>query len=207
MLTSSASLGSISDVTAAAGRDCDFLYLHIIPEKGSDIPGRLTIKTFLEPLKLLQRRLNYLVNNATSEEPAGLESVLKTLIKMEQEGPARNPSTEEWEEMSLSTSTEAMSGSGIKKLEKPLKPGIYIDKGLDMEQGADIPRFRLPAQPVEYVPQGQSYPVAEKYFDVTPKALFHVLFGDKSPVWQFLQLQRRAQSKFSFIILRFPGYG
>ncbi|EEP77162.1 SipA3 protein [Uncinocarpus reesii 1704] len=196
VLTSSANLSSITEVTAASGRDCDFLYLHIIPEKGSDIPGRLTIKTFLEPLRLLQRRLNFLVNNATSEEPATLETVLKTLIRMEQEGPTRNPSMDSWEDMSLSNSAE---GSGVGKAEKLLKPGIYVDKTLEVDQGdskqyVDAPRFRLPAQPVEYVPQGRLYPSAEKYFDISPKALFHVLFGDKSPVWQFLQLQRRAQN-------------
>ncbi|KAI1939040.1 SNF1-interacting protein [Ophidiomyces ophidiicola] len=197
VLTSSASLGSISEVTAASGRDCDFLYLHLIPPKGSDIPGRLTIKTFLEPLKLLQRRLNYLVDNATSEDPASLESVFKSLIKMEQEGPKRNPSVDSSDD--VSTSTEAMSGSSTKKVERHLKPSIYVDKALDLDHNeakhhGEVPRFRLPAQPVEYIPQGQLYAVAEKYFDVSPKALFHVLFGDRSPVWQFLQLQRTAQN-------------
>nr|KMM73263.1 hypothetical protein CPAG_09552 [Coccidioides posadasii RMSCC 3488] len=199
VLTSSANLCSISEVTAASGRDCDFLYLHIIPEKGSDIPGRLTIKTFLEPLKLLRRRLNFLVNNATSEEPASLETVLKTLIRMEHEGPTRRASVESWDDVNLSTSPEAMSGSGIRKPEKLLKLGLYVEKGLDIGKGdsrnnADGVRFRLPLQPVEYIPQGQLHPTAEKYFDVGPKALFHVIFGDKSPVWQFLQLQRRAQN-------------
>ena len=34
----------------------------------------------------------------------------------------------------------------------------------------------------------------EREFDVSPKALFHVMFGDKSALWQLLQHERRARN-------------
>ena len=200
VLTSSAALGSISEITAAPGRDCDFLFLHIHSEGESDIPGRITVKTFLEPLKLLQRRLNFLIKDAAAEEPLDLESVFKTLLKMEVDGPIRTPSMDSWEDISLDTPADDRTPL-IGKSEKVMKADFCVDKDFDMDSRKSgrrgTARFRLPAQPVEYVPQGILQLSAEKLFDISPKALFHVLFGDKSAVWQLLQHQRRAKSSSS----------
>jgi hypothetical protein len=199
VLTSSATLDNISEVTAAPGRDCDFLFLHINPEKGSD-PGRITIKTFLEPLKLLQKRLNFLIKDAAAEDPLDLESIFKTLLKMELDGPIRTSSMDSWEDVSLNTPADdgaLLTG----KPEKGVKGASYVDKDLDIDSGKSgrrgTARLRLPAQPVEYVPQGILQLSAERLYDISPKALFHVLFGDRSAVWQLLQHQRRAQGVFS----------
>lgn len=204
VLTTSCNLDCVSEVTAAPGRDCDFLFLHLSPPKGSDTPRRISIKTFLEPFRLLRKRLNFLVKNINSEEPLGLEATLKAMVKMEQDGPTRSPSADSWEDVSLSTPVdEGLASFRIpgKKSGRDLRANIYVDKALDMDSGKpgfakDTPKFRLPAQPVEYVPQGELHIATEKLFDVSPKALFHVLFGDKSVVWQLLQHERRAQGEF-----------
>jgi hypothetical protein len=176
------------------------LFLHINPEKGSDVPGRITIKTFLEPLKLLQKRLNFLIKDAAAEEPLDLESIFKTLLKMELDGPIRTPSMDSWEDVSLNTPEDdgaLLTG----KPEKVIKAGSYVDKDPDIDSGKSgrrgTARFRLPAQPVEYVPQGILQLSAERFYDISPKALFHVLFGDRSAVWQLLQHQRMAQGSSS----------
>ncbi|KMQ48888.1 Pleckstrin like protein domain [Trichophyton rubrum] len=197
VLTTCANLRSITEVTAAPGRDCDFLYLHVVPEKGSDIPGRLGVKTFLEPLKLLQRRLNYLVTNAALDNPAGLETVINTLIKLETTGPTRTPSMDSWENVSLNTPAD--DGTMVPKPEKLLKASTYIDHDLDIDPTKQNPatqasRIRLPSQPVIYEPQGSLNLAAEQYVNMSPKALFLVLFGDNSPIWQLSQHQRRAQN-------------
>lgn len=197
VLTTCANLRSITEVTAAPGRDCDFLYLHVVPEKGSDIPGRLGVKTFLEPLKLLQRRLNYLVTNAALDNPAGLETVINTLIKLETTGPTRTPSMDSWEDVSLNTPAD--DGTVVPKAEKLLKASTYIDHDLDIDptkqnSATQASRIRLPSQPVIYEPQGSLNLAAEQYVNMSPKALFLVLFGDNSPIWQLSQHQRRAQS-------------
>jgi hypothetical protein len=47
-----------------------------------------------------------------------------------------------------------------------------------VEQGLDIARFRLPTQPVEYVPQGDLVLVTEKILDISPKAIHLKIFVD-----------------------------
>lgn len=205
VLTTSIQLSGITEVTAAPGRDCDFLFLHIAPAVGEDTPTRITVKTFLEPLRLLQKRMNFLISEATAEEPLSLEAILKSLIKMESESPNRALSVDSWEDVSLSTPADASTITGdpsTGKLSKDLRPPIYIDNDLDLDsanarRGKDIPKFRLPAQPVHYVPQGNLNLAAERILEISPKALFHVLFGDKSAVWQLLINERRVQSRSS----------
>ncbi|KAJ5444190.1 uncharacterized protein N7458_008062 [Penicillium daleae] len=189
VLTTSAALDSIKEVTAASGRDCDFLFLHTIPPLGSDTPGRITIKTFLEPLRLLQKRLNFLIQASIAVQPMTLEGILRELIKMDTGSPIRPASADSWEDVA--------SGADTKNGHDIYLP-IYIDKDLDIDggkdgRGKDHPRFRLPTQPVEYVPQGDLVLAVEKILDVSPKALFHILFGDKSAVWQLLLHERQAR--------------
>ncbi|KAF3394541.1 hypothetical protein F1880_005155 [Penicillium rolfsii] len=189
VLTTSATLDNIKEVTAASGRDCDFLFLHTIPPIGYDTPGRITIKTFLEPLRLLQKRLNFLIQSSISVQQMTLEGIIRELIKMDTGSPARPSSADSWE--------DAPSGNDVKNVHDIHLP-IYIDKHLDIDggkggRGKDHLRFRLPTQPVEYVPQGDLVLAAEKILDVSPKALFHILFGDKSAVWQLLLHEREAR--------------
>jgi hypothetical protein len=69
VLISGVSIDSISEVTAAPGKDCDFIFLHLRENALEGSFTRITIKTFLEPLRLLQSRLNYLVDICQSDEP------------------------------------------------------------------------------------------------------------------------------------------
>jgi hypothetical protein len=197
VLTTSVSLEKIKEVTGAPGRDCDFLFLHTIPPPGNDTPGRVTVKTFLEPLKILQRRLNFLIHDSTAVEPMGLEAIFKSLDKMATEHVTRTPSLDSWEDVTAGDQT----GEPDDVLNATIRSPIYIDKNLDLNLGraGDTPKFRLPTQPVQYVPQGDLHLAAEKVFDLSPKAVFHILFGDKSAVWQLLLYQRRAQCKPPFV--------
>ncbi|KAF9895399.1 SNF1-interacting protein [Aspergillus nanangensis] len=198
VLTTSVSLESIKEVTAAPGRDCDFLFLHTIPPPGDDTPGRITVKTFLEPLKLLQKRLNFLIHDSTAVEPMGLEAIFKALTKMEIDAATRTPSVDSWEDLAASGDRVEDEGANAQGPRRDLRPPIYVDKDLDPSSkkavdGKDVAKFRLPTQPVQYVPQGNLHLAAEKVFDVSPKAIFHILFGDKSAVWQLLLHQRRSK--------------
>ncbi|KAI9931850.1 hypothetical protein ASPWEDRAFT_49451 [Aspergillus wentii DTO 134E9] len=194
VLTTHMPLENIKEVTAAPGRDCDFLFLHTMPKLGDDTPGRIAVKTFLEPLKLLQRRLNFLIQDATAVEPLELEAIFKALIKMEKDIPTRTPSLDSWED--LAAIDKKGSGEDANGPRKDLRAPIYIDKDLDMnprKSDKEGIKFRLPTQPVQYVPQGDLQLATEKVLDVSPKALFHILFGDKSAVWQLLLHERRAR--------------
>ncbi|KAJ5636575.1 uncharacterized protein N7484_009888 [Penicillium longicatenatum] len=194
VLTTSVGLDNIKEVTAATGRDCDFLFLHTIPPLGSDTPGRVTVKTFLEPLRLLQKRLNFLIQGSIAVEQLSLEELLKELIKMDSGTAKRTSSADSWEDVE----SDARNGGHLASMGKDFRAPIYIDKDIDLDRGQggrgrDIPKFRLPTQPVEYVPQGDLFLTTEKTLDVSPKALFHILFGDKSAVWQLLLHERQAR--------------
>lgn len=187
VLTSGISLSHVDEVTAAPGKDCDFLFVHF-KEQASSGTTRITIKTFLEPLKLLQRRLNYLVQNCQSEQPQQLEDVIKQLLKMESETMKRTPSLESWEEVS-GDATE----SGRPRAYSEYRAPTRIDRSLygSMNEGSST--FKLPAQPVKYTPPGYNRLAVEREYDISPKALFHVMFGDRSALWQLLQHERRAK--------------
>lgn len=200
VLATGVSLSSIEEVTAAPGRDCDFIFLHMRDVKDESSPARITIKTFLEPLRLLQRRLNYLVRNSVADDPSDLEDVIKALIKMEGQKLARNSSSESWEDVSISTPVDDGTSGGrnlYKQSLTDLKAPVRVDRSLESQLGKrglgkEAPKFKLPAQPVIYTPAGNLHKAVERDFDVSPKALFHVLFGDKSAVWQLLQHEHRA---------------
>lgn len=192
ILITSVAMSTVSEVTAAPGRDCDFLFLHFKEGSRADGATRITIKTFLEPLKLLQRRLNYLVRkcNATTESPTVLEDTIKDLIKMETETGTNSPSVDSWEDVDIAT---PIDGTQIPRTaDKDLKAGLRIDgtlyhDGRGSPSGKNATKFKLPAQPVIYSPQGMpSAPSVDREFNVSAKSLFHVLCGDKSAVFQML---------------------
>ena len=75
-----------------------------------------------------------------------------------------------------------------------MKAQLRIDGNLYGEPaktGKEIQKFKLPAQAVQYAPQGMQASVARE-FGVSAKALFHVMFGDKSAVFQLLYRNRWA---------------
>lgn len=198
VLTTSVSFDIIKEVTAAPGRDCDFLFLHMHGSPERPTSARITIKTFLEPLRLLQKRLNFLIEDSSAAEPRTLEAVFKSLTQMEAETSNRASSVDSWEDVTPLDDDVDNDGKSFKR---DLRAPIYIDKDLDTYQkrtglGKDTPKFRLPTQPVEYTPQGNLRLAAEKILDINPRALFHVLFGDKSAAWQLLLYERNARSRY-----------
>ncbi len=209
VLISGVCLASISEVTAAPGKDCDFLFLHLKDADSTNGFTRITVKTFLEPLKLIQRRLNLLVRLCDLPETPSLESIMKSLIELEQEDSKSSPSLESWEDVAMGGSHDDSSSVKRDTLQKyhwDLQAAVHIDQGLygaagKPEEGRDVTKFKLPRQPVLYVPSGMNKAVVDKVFDVSPKALFHVMFGDRSAVWQLLYHERRAQRRSSMTIL------
>ncbi|MCJ1465121.1 SNF1-interacting protein [Pseudocyphellaria aurata] len=201
VLISEMSLSLISEVTAAPGRDCDFLFVQLKARDEINGPTRITIKTFLEPLKLLQRRLNFLVQNCSNYQVLGLESVLKSLIKIEQDDPASSPSLESWEEVSVNTPFDdgsLLSRHASQRNPRDLRARVLVDGRLyggasKTDESKENAKIKLPGQPVSHVPTGMDKIAIEKIFDISPKALFHVMFGDRSAVWQLLYHGRQAQ--------------
>ena len=201
-LITSIGLDSISEITAATGKECDFIFCHLKNDNQSGGYSRVTIKVFLESLSLLQRRLSFLVRNRDSQG-MGLEEIIKALIKMEQDDPENSPSIDSWENVSINTPTDGDSDARRntpRRDKRDLRASLFIDRGLygssgrQLDGGGETSKtFKLPKQPVIYAPSEMDRLVVERIFDVSPKALFHVMFGDKSVVWQLLYHERQAQ--------------
>lgn len=185
VLVSSGELKTILEVSAVPGSHHDFLYVHLKPDKRGE-SSTISIKVFLEPLRLLQRRLTFLVANANSENPVGLEEILQTLIKMEFEFTDQVPGVTNWEDHPIQRHVGPLPTS--------VKASLRVDRDLyDGTFDPDRPKFRLPAQPVEYTPPLVNHLATERVIDISAKALFHMMFGDKSAVFQMLYRQRRSQ--------------
>ena len=199
VLNTGMSLESFSEVTAASGRDCDFLYLLFNEEARSEGAARVTIKVFLEPLRLLQRRMDYLVQNANSDEPSEIEEVLKNMIKMESElrdSAGASPTADVSDDNFASNVFE----KDYRSRNQGVKPRIRIDgdlyrDGSGIPFNKDVTKFRLPPHPVVYAPPGMNDLAEDKLYDVSAKALFHVLFGDKSAVFWMMYCDGWAKSK------------
>lgn len=194
VLITGVSMDSVVEVTAAPGKDCDFIFLHLHEDATMGGFTRVTIKTFLEPLRLLQSRLNFLVDTSQSEEPFDLEDTMSTLIRMENEDPTRSPSMESWEDISMNTPIDDGTLSGRVRRNRDLRTSIHVEAGLHLgRRNKEITKIQLPSQPVVFEPQGMQQKVIEKQFEISAKGLFHVMFGDKSAVFQLLYHDRRAQ--------------
>jgi hypothetical protein len=194
VLISGVSMDSITEVTAAPGKDCDFIFLHLREDVTKGGFTRITIKTFLEPLRLLQSRLNFLIDISQSEEPMSLENIMTALIKMENDDPTRSPSMESWEDVSVNTPVDDGTATGRSRRHHDLRASIHVERGLHLGKAhKEIAKFQLPSQPVLYEPPDMQRKAVERQFEISPKALFHVMFGDKSAVFQLLYHERRAQ--------------
>ncbi|KAL7937699.1 hypothetical protein V8C35DRAFT_320458 [Trichoderma chlorosporum] len=184
-------LDIITEVTAASGRDCDFIFLHLGQELNDTGYTRITIKVFLDDLKLLHARLNLLVDNLQAEEPLdtmGIISALVNIDKHEYEKPS--PSAESWEEVSSTTPMDngTALGGPIERSTSPL-PRLVAPVS-----GQKLPlKLNLPKHEVIYEPDDMKEMAAERHFEISAKACFHVLFGDKSFVFPKLYFEHRAK--------------
>ncbi|KAK7559777.1 hypothetical protein IWX49DRAFT_110209 [Phyllosticta citricarpa] len=189
VLITGVDLDSIDEVTAAPGRDCDFLFVHFKEGSRRDEFTRVTVKVFLEPLKLLQRRLNFLVQNCVADESLASEELVKRLIMMEGTE-SESPEMDSWDNMSnIDTPLEAPT----RREPNDLRSGLRIDGNLFASEttlARKPTRFKLPARPVVYRPQGMVQLAVEREFEISAKALFHLMFGDKSAVFQTLYRAR-----------------
>ncbi|KAK7742124.1 SNF1-interacting protein [Cytospora paraplurivora] len=184
------SLDTISEVTAAPGKDCDFIFLHVSQIMNNTGLTRITIKTFLLDINLLHARLNLLIDDLQAEEPMDTLEIIAALRNLEQdEYEKKSPSAESWEEVSSNTPMDDGTISG-----RPVNRGGYNLRDRAIRQSRKpVPKLHLPAHPVVYEPEDMDAAVEERHFEISAKACFHVLFGDKSFVFPKLYFERRAK--------------
>ncbi|KAI4728760.1 hypothetical protein E4T49_03509 [Aureobasidium sp. EXF-10728] len=180
VLVAEISLSSITEVTAAPGREseCDYLFLHL-KESKTDF-RRVTVKTFLDALRPLQRRLDYLVQSANSEHRPSLEDVFASFSRIATED--SHDDAQDWDEDLLSPTDSDLRVA--RNRSRDLRANLRIDGTLYGESvartGREVTKFKLPSQPVLYRPKDMGDAVLAQDFNISAKALFHVMFGDRS---------------------------
>ncbi|KAL8938048.1 MAG: hypothetical protein Q9216_004100 [Gyalolechia sp. 2 TL-2023] len=198
VLTSGIALISISEVTAAPGRNYDLLFLHL--REASDIAPstRVTVKAFLEPLIILQQRLNFMISSCNSGQPPDVETIIRHLIKLDQNESTNSLGKDDQEDLT-GTATSDDGRARTKPLSdynRDLRATVMFDGkmyGNTYDVTKDTSKIKLPRQPVLYVPSSMGRAVVDMVLDISSKALFHVMFGDKSAVWQLLYHEHHAQ--------------
>lgn len=188
-------LNTIFDVTGRFGKDCDEVNLQLEPE--SPVEGQIdqiTLRLFIEPGRVVQKRLTLLVNNVRGPRASAFNSreLLKRLENLaeEQEIGRRESLVDTLESPIQELYVPSLTTESV-LLISSRKHSTFRSK---VEQG----KFKgvmltLPSQPVTYSPPGMTHIAVEKDFDLSAKALFHLVFGDRSIVFQTLYLERRAQ--------------
>ncbi|KJZ78985.1 hypothetical protein HIM_01758 [Hirsutella minnesotensis 3608] len=190
------SLDIITEVTSAAGKDCDFIFLHLGQDTNETGYTRISIKLFLDDLHILHTRLNLLVDNLQAEDPMNTEDIIRALINVEREEyDRRSPSAESWEEVSSNTPVDdgTLTGRAVARPrhQQHREHSAHLRPSKLHQQHP--PKLHLPSHPVVYEPEGMAEMAAERHFEISAKACFHVLFGDKSFVFPKLYFERRAQ--------------
>ncbi|KAL8758748.1 MAG: hypothetical protein Q9184_003840 [Pyrenodesmia sp. 2 TL-2023] len=148
VLTSGITLDSISEVTAAPGRDYDLIFIHLKEDSDNTSHPRVTVKTFLEPLKLLQQRLNYLVDSCKSTQPFDAEMILKDLLRLEQSDFTSSPIKEQFEEFTATATSDEGRARGNSR---GLRAAVMFDGkmyGSAQNESRDAGKIKLPRQPV-----------------------------------------------------------
>ncbi|EFX04020.1 transcription factor [Grosmannia clavigera kw1407] len=191
----SVSLDIISEVTAAPGKDCDYIFLHLGSDTNETGFTRITIKTFLEDMYLLQARLNLLIDDLQAAEPMELSDIVTSLYNLDSEELAvKSPSVGSWEEVSAMTPIDdgTSTGRAVSHRHQHGPGSRQLTSAMNRAFPRPSAKVQLPSQPVIYEPEGMSRKVAERHFEISAKACFHVLFGDKSFIFAKLYLTRRA---------------
>ncbi|ODA82828.1 hypothetical protein RJ55_01337 [Drechmeria coniospora] len=185
-------LDIITEMTTASGSDCDFIFLHLGRDTNETGHTRISIKVFLDDLHLLHTRLNLLVDNLQAEEPMDTGDIVSALLNVERdEYEKHSPGADGWEETSPTTPADDPPMCG--------KPVVarHLQQHHVHARPARSPRLplklHLPPHPVVYVPEGMTEMAADRHFEISAKACFHVLFGDKSFVFPKLYFEHRAQ--------------
>ncbi|KAL6891388.1 hypothetical protein HDV57DRAFT_507736 [Trichoderma longibrachiatum] len=187
-------LDIITEVTAASGRDCDFIFLHLGKDLNDTGYTRITIKVFLDDLHLLHARLNLLVDNLQAEEPLDTLGIINALVNIDKHEYERpSPSAESWEDASSTTPMDEGTTGGGPLLERSTGelPHLVVP---GTTPGQKLPaKLNLPKHEVIYEPDDMTEMAAERHFEISAKACFHVLFGDKSFVFPKLYFEHRAK--------------
>ncbi|KAG6038089.1 hypothetical protein E4U41_004558 [Claviceps citrina] len=187
------SLDIITELSTAPGRECDCIFLELGQDTNDTGYTRITVKVFLDNLHLLHTRLNLLIDNLQAEEPMDAQDLVAALMNVEREEFERpSAGAESWEDASANTPLDDGTAPGrppVGRSQHYFGPHLQPARAHQRTAG----KLHLPSRPVIYEPESTTQMAAERHFEISAKACFHALFGDKSFVFPKLYFEHRAQ--------------
>ena len=142
-------------------------------------------KVYLDSANLLTRRIDVLFRNSLSDQPMDTSELLQQIKQMEEEREA--------EEGSLEGKTD--EEFEVARAPRPTE-GVFADEAALPSQllrrSGDSVRVVFPSEPIscnctDHLDQS----FAEYIFQIPAKSLFHLMFGDNTPIWKKVYRGRR----------------
>lgn len=182
-------VSKIADMVSVEGKtglSQDVLYL--IGEKNVS-----TCYFYLDSGKILQRRLQFLIDNARAENPLTLKEMIETLQDIG-EASKKNAEAEETDEEIVDADAlvthdmkEATALSGKKYMYNYIRS--YYNVGTNSKKSertkSDIPNLSNTPIDAPDFSKLMTKLSKEHIFDIPAKALFHLMFGEKSSVFKY----------------------
>jgi hypothetical protein len=149
-----------------------------------------TWRLFIDNGRVVQRRLQFLINNAVSENPVGLDEAISTLRsiqnRVEEDSEGSDIEDPGFNEQDKNVNIyDNQLGPPVKKiLLKYLRPNKDKTSGIS-EDGDKSTAEALNKAKVNDLSLSMDHKLFEQDYDIQPKALFHVIYGESSPVFAY----------------------
>jgi hypothetical protein len=147
-------------------------------------------KVYLDSANLLTRRIDVLFRNNLSDDPMDTQEVLQHIKAMEEEPPSED-------EKAIEGDTDG--GEDFEVVRGPRASegllGDEVAQGLPaqlLRRSGDAVRVVFPSEPVICNCKDHlERQLAEYIFHIPAKSLFHLMFGDRTPIWKKVYRARR----------------
>jgi hypothetical protein len=161
---------------------------NIVIERDNQDP--IDAKVYLDSANLVTRRIDVLFRNSLSDQPMDTQEILHQIRQMEEEKESedeekeRNPSLED--DFEVSKAEKATEGLLSEEAAMHGLPPQLL------RRSGDSIRVVFPTEPVPCNCKDHlGKPFAEVLFHIPAKSLFHMMFGDNTPIWKQVYRSRR----------------
>lgn len=182
---------SILDVECKSSIDFDDLQVIVRNtetenEESSDLPPYSTfiMRMFIDSGILMQRRLQYLLDNYKSRRPDNLEEIIKQLGRINAEF-----SKDVEQRLVPATEEEQVLGTLWSDIDRALKNPNQNQSTVTSEKND------VEVDAVHNLADTMKHKVLERDFAVSPRSLFHVMFGDHETVFNRDDMEHRLFQK------------
>ncbi|EPY52365.1 pleckstrin y domain-containing protein [Schizosaccharomyces cryophilus OY26] len=169
-------ISKISNIKYFTSSKCDYFYLSV--EKF----GTLRFRLYLDSSKILHDRLNILIYNYVADNPMNSVQLLSRIREVQKQYTFQKPRTDQSTipDFDAVARPQTHFRGRSKTLSAPTG-NVYVEDEHVTEQMRRLNIARLPKETVQVARSDHMDDIIlDNIYDVSSKALFHIVFGDKS---------------------------